>query len=82
MQIVKGERRLNKVRIDVKNLPWENWNDIYNEVIDPLAQEGAEVRCDVVIIAKGDAAIRENTIELGIKESLGQRGIQADIQTG
>ena len=64
------------------NLPWENWNDIYNEVIDPLAQEGAEVRCDVIVIAKGDAAIRENTIELGIKESLAQRGIQADIQTG
>jgi len=82
VQIVEGERRLNKVRIDMKNLPWENWNDIYNEVIDPLAQEGAEVRCDVVIIAKGDAAIRENTVELGIKESLGQRGIQADIQTG
>ena len=71
-----------RVRIDTKNLPWENWNDIYNEVIDPLAQEGADVRCDVVIVAKGDAAIRENTIELGIKESLGQRGIQADIQTG
>ena len=82
VQIVEGERRLNRVRIDMKNLPWENWNDIYNEVIDPLAQEGADVRCDVVIIAKGDAAIRENTMELGIKESLGQRGIQADIQTG
>ena len=82
VQIVEGERRLNRVRIDVKNLPWENWNDIYNEVIDPLAQEGADVRCDVVIIAKGDAAIRENTVELGIKESLSQRGIQADIQTG
>jgi hypothetical protein len=82
VQIVEGERRLNKVRIDMKNLPWENWNDIYNEVIDPLAQEGADVRCDVVIIAKGDAAIRENTVELGIKESLGQRGIDAQIQTG
>lgn len=80
--IVEGERRLSRVRIDLKNLPWENWNDIYNEVIDPLAQEGAEVRCDVTIIAKGDAAIRENTIELGVKESLGQRGIDAQIQTG
>jgi hypothetical protein len=30
----------------------------------------------------GDAAIRENTVELGIKESLGQRGTDADIQTG
>ena len=81
-EIIQGERRLNKVRIKMDNLPWENWNDIYNEVIDPLAQEGAEVRCDVVVIAKGDAAIRENTIELVIKESLAQRGIQADIQFG
>ncbi len=82
VKIVEGERRLSRVRIKMDNLPWENWNDIYNEVIDPLAQEGAEVRCDVILIAKGDAAIRENTIELGIKESLAQRGIQADIQTG
>jgi hypothetical protein len=36
----------------------------------------------VVVIAKGDAAIRENTVELGIKVSLGQRDIQANIQSG
>jgi hypothetical protein len=54
----------------------------YNEVVQPLANEGAEVYCQVVIIAKGDAAIRENTVELGIKESLSQRGIEAEIQTG
>ncbi len=53
-----------------------------NEVIQPLANEGAEVSCQVVILAKGDAAIRENTVELGIKESLSQRDIEADIQTG
>jgi hypothetical protein len=45
-------------------------------------QEGAELHCQVIIIAQGDAAIRENTVELGIKESLGQRGIDAEIQTG
>ena len=78
----QGERRLNRVRIDIKRLPWENWHDIYNEVILPLAHEGADVFCQVIVIAKGDAAIRENTIELGIKESLSQREIQADIQTG
>lgn len=82
VKIVKGERRLNKVRIDMKNVPWEHWNDVYNEVIDPLVQEGAELLCQVIVIAQGDAAIRENTVELGIKESLGQRGIKADIQTG
>ena len=81
MKIVQGERRLSRVRISMQ-IPWENWNDIYNEVIDPLAKEGADVRCDVVIVAKGDVAIRENTVELGIKESLSQRGIEADIETG
>jgi hypothetical protein len=82
VKIVKGERRLNKVRLNLRSVPWENWNDIYNEVIDPLVQEGAELHCQVIIIAQGDAAIRENTVELGIKESLGQRGIDAEIQTG
>lgn len=80
--IKEGERRLNRVRVEIKKLPWENWHDIYNEVIQPLANEGAEVVCQVVVLAKGDAAIRENTVELGIKESLSQRDIEADIQTG
>jgi hypothetical protein len=80
--IKEGERRLNKVRVEIKSLPWENWHDIYNEVVQPLANEGAEIHCHVIVIAKGDAAIRENTVELGIKESLSQRDIRADIQTG
>jgi hypothetical protein len=82
VRIVKGERRLDKVRIDMKSVPWEKWNDVYNEVIDPLAKEGADIYCQVIVIAQGDGAIRENTVELGIKESLSQRGIKADIQTG
>jgi hypothetical protein len=81
VNIVKGQRRLNKVRISMY-VRWEDWNDIYNEVIDPLAKEGADVPCQVIVIAQGDAAIRENTVELGIKESLSQRGIKAPIQTG
>ncbi len=67
---VGDEPRLSLVVLDLPH-----GNDIYNEVIDPLAKEGADVRCDVVIIAKGDAAIRENTVELGIRERLIQRGI-------
>jgi predicted AAA+ superfamily ATPase len=82
VKIVKGERRLDKVRIDMKSVPWEHWNDVYNEVIDPLAKEGADIHCQVIVIAQGDGAIRENTVELGIKESLSQRGIKAEIQTG
>src|SRR5262249_25782000 len=55
VKIVKGERRLNKVRIDMKNVPWEHWNDVYNEVIDPLVKEGAKLLCQVIVIAQGDA---------------------------
>jgi predicted AAA+ superfamily ATPase len=81
VRIVEGERRLSRVRIQMR-ISWENWNDIYNEVIDPLAKEGADVLCDLNILAKGDDMIRENTVELSIKESLSQRGIKADIDAG
>lgn len=80
MKIVEGERRLSRVRIRMR-VPWENWQDVYTEVIDPLAKEGVDIVCDVNIEAKGDLAIRENTIELIIRESLSQRGIDADIET-
>jgi len=80
VKIVEGERRLSRVRIKMR-VPWQNWNDIYNEVIDPLARAGADMLCEVIIVAKGDCTIRENTIELGIKESLSQRGLKAEIET-
>lgn len=69
VKIVHGERRLNKVRINMY-VPWDQWNDVYNEVIDPLAKEGADLVCQVIVIAQGDGAIRENTVELGITEAL------------
>jgi predicted AAA+ superfamily ATPase len=81
VKIVQGERRLDRVRITMR-ISWEEWNDIYNEVIDPLAQEGADILCDVNIVARGDAAIRENTVELVIREALTQRGIRAQIEKG
>lgn len=58
-------------------MPWEHWNDVYNEVIDPLAKEGADIHCQVIVIAQGDAAIRENTVERehqGVAESAGDQG--------
>ena len=79
-KIVDGERRLDYVRVTM-HVPWEHWGDIYNEVIEPLANEGADIVVDVNLVAKSDGAIRENVVELGIRESLSQRGIDADIDT-
>ena len=77
-KIVEGERRYDWVHIKAQ-VPWEQWGDFYNEVIEPLVNEGADIRVDVNIVAKGDSAIRENTVEFGIKESLSQRGIDAEV---
>jgi len=80
VKIVDGERRLDWVRVQMR-VPWEHWPDIYNEVIEPLANEGANILVDVNIVAQSDGAIRENIVELGIKESLSQRGIDAQVDT-
>ena len=83
VMIAEGDRRLDKVRINIMSISWDQWNDIYNEVIDPLPRKRrGKPHCQVIVIAQGDGAISENTVELGIKESLSQRGIKADIQTG
>lgn len=61
-------------------IPWENWYDLYNEVIDPLINEGADVHIQVSIEAQSDEGIDADTIELRIKESLMQRGLDAEIR--
>jgi hypothetical protein len=74
------ERRYRRVVIRTP-VKWENWQDFYNEVIDPLIREGAEVAIRVEVTGQSESGIRENTVELGIRESLFQRGITAEIET-
>lgn len=74
------ERRYRRVVIRTP-VRWENWQDFYNEVIDPLIREGAEVAIRVEVTGQSEGGIRENTVELGIRESLFQRGMTAEIET-
>jgi hypothetical protein len=74
------ERRYRRVVIRAP-VRWENWQDFYNEVIDPLIREGADLSIRIEVTAQSDTGIRENTVELGIRESLFQRGITAEIET-
>jgi hypothetical protein len=37
---------------------------------------GADMLCEVIVVAKRDFSIRENTIELGIKGSPSQRSLK------
>lgn len=75
-----GERQYRRVVIRTP-VRWENWQDFYNEVIDPLIREGAEVSIRVEVAAESESGIRENTVELGIRESLYQRGATPEIET-
>jgi hypothetical protein len=77
---VEGERQYHRVVIRTP-VPWENWQDFYNEVIDPLIREGADVSIQVDVAAESESGIRQNTVELGIRESLYQRGVTPEIET-
>lgn len=74
------ERRYHRVVIRTP-VRWENWQDFYNEVIDPLIREGADLSIQVEVTGQSESGIRENTVELGIKESLFQRGVTPEIET-
>lgn len=49
--------------------------------IDPLIREGAELSIHVELSAESEGGIRENTVELSIRESLYQRGAAPEIET-
>jgi len=72
----RGYRRV-VIRTPVR---WENWQDFYNEVIDPLIREGAEIAIRVEVTGQSESGIQVNTVELGIKESLFQRGVRPEIE--
>ena len=60
---------------------FDKWRDFYSGVINPLVQEGADVKIQVELKAKSDAGISENTLELKVKESLAQLDPKHEILT-
>lgn len=72
-------KRYKSLSIKAK-IPWDKWTDILEYVLRPLVGGGATVETEVEIRASSDTGIPENTIELGIKESLSQKGIEAEIE--
>ena len=66
--------------VRVSRLPWERWQRFYSEVLDPLVREGADISVSVDLTATSESGIDRNTAKLGIKESLGQRGIDGEVR--
>ncbi len=74
----QGEKVLKRVAITLR-VPLEHWNGIYDEVIDVLKKEDAEVICELNILATSRPGIRESVVETMIRDWLTQQQIKADI---
>ena len=73
-----GEKVVQRVRVKAK-VPLSQWNNFYREVVQPLAQKAEDLEIEINIVAGSSAGIPENLIELTIKESLSQRGLEHEV---
>jgi hypothetical protein len=71
----KGVKKLRDIKIEAK-LDWQNWDNFYREVIDPLVEENADIEIKLLLIASSKDGIKKDTVDLRIIESLNQRGIK------
>lgn len=74
-------RRFPEVTVRAYLDRFDKWRDFYGGVINPLVQEGADVKIQIELKAKSDAGISENTLELKVKESLAQLDPKHEIIT-
>jgi hypothetical protein len=59
-----GERKLsaNSVAIST-HVPWEQWYQFYNDIIDPLMSVGAEIKVQLQLTAKAEQALGSDLLE-------------------
>jgi hypothetical protein len=72
---------VHKVSVTSSGLDWKKWSEFYDSVIKPLIQAGAEVRIQIQVSGESGQGIPSRTVELIIKESLSQNGIDANVDT-
>jgi predicted AAA+ superfamily ATPase len=75
-----GIKRIKQLTLNVEEMETDNWNNFFREIIEPLSNEGADVKISIKVRAKSDEGIKEDTIELKIKESLQQRNLSYFIE--
>ncbi len=73
-----GERLLKRVAIHLR-VTGDQWRGIYDEMLRALAREGAEVVCDLHILAQSEGGIREQVIDCEILTRLRERHIDAEV---
>lgn len=74
----KGDRILKRVQISLR-VSAEQWQAVREEVLEALRGKGADVVCDVNILAHCEAGIHENVVEEGIRDWLTTQNLKAEI---
>jgi len=73
----QGERLLSRVQLAVR-VPVASWSDIEQHVVKPLSREG-DVICELNVLVRNDAGIRENIIECQIRSWLASQEIGHEV---
>jgi hypothetical protein len=73
-----GDRRLKRIQISLRSTPAQ-WDDVGKAVVRKLVEEGAEVFCEIHLMAQSDEGIRASVIENSIRAWLQQQHIHAEI---
>ncbi len=73
----QGERLLKRVQLTLRLTP-KQWQDTYQQVIQPLANEGS-VLCDLNILAQNDTGIPDQVVELQVRPWLQAKGLAVEI---
>jgi len=71
----KGIQKVRVINLEV-DLNWQNWDNFFREVIDPLREENADIKIAIKLKASSEEGIKKDTLDLKIIESLNQRGIK------
>ncbi len=73
-----AERRLKRIQISLRVAP-SQWQEVGRSVVQKLADKGAEVICEMHLMAQCDGGIRESVIEGPIRDWLHREQIHAEI---
>lgn len=72
------ERLLKRVHIGLRFAP-QQWEEVGRMVVEQLAVSGADVYCEVQIMAQSETGIRESLVEGEIHQWLRDQGMEAEL---
>jgi len=77
-RIRHGDRLLKRVQISFRVTP-EDWHKVGDGVLRQLVNEGADVLCEVHLMAQSEEGIRESVVEGQLRDWLKQENLSAEL---